>query len=304
VAQAAIAVGVNFSHTYVDVGFVDLLGRPLAIRRQQFSLPTLSTITAASFNLISEIREDLNIPHSRLLGIGFSVPGDFLPDGGLSAHAYFPDLWGVDMRRALSRQTDLPVFVENDGKACAIGEMILGAGQAHRSFMVVHIGHGVGGGIVIDGRIYRGAFGNAGPIGSFWPLPLNQPRPSGQDLLEMLNAGGVACRDFDELEVLPKESDQNIEAWVDRAALQLEDTIPKIARFIDPEVVVLGGRLPPKILKGIVERVDQIRRDKFIATAAGEDRPRPILVASQLGTQAGIVGSAMLPIHRFLLPQN
>ena len=230
----------------------------------------------------------------------FSVPGDFLNDGGLKAHAYFPDLWGRNLGRTLGRMTDLPVFVENDGKACSIGELILGAGRAHRSFMVVHIGHGVGGGIVIGGRIHRGAMGNAGPFGAFWPL--DKPRPSGQDLLETLNASGIPCRDFDELDAMDLVDHPVVMSWVTRTAAQLEDIVPKVARFIDPEVVVLGGRLPPNILEAIVSRVDL--QSMYDEPVTDRDTHRPRLIASQLGARAGIIGSAVLPIHRYLLPQD
>ncbi len=300
-ARAALAVGVNFSHTYVDVGFVDLLGRPLTIRSRPIAAPTLKDIANTAFDLIAEMRADLGAPSSRLLGVGFAAPGDFLSDGGLLAHAYFPDLFGNDLRRDLAWRTDLPVFVENDGKACAIGELILGAGRAHRSFLVVHIGHGVGGGIVIDGRIYRGAWGNAGPIGVFWPL--DRPRPSGQDLLETLNAAGAACRDFDQLEGIPLAETPALTAWVDRAAAQLEEVVPKIACVLDAEVVVLGGRLPPSILEAIVARIDLGNMFEHTDSLIGGDIRRPRLVASQLGPRAGVVGSAMLPIHRHLLLQ-
>ena len=298
--RAAISVGVNFSHTFVDVGFVDLMGHPLAIQRRECASPTAEAIATAAFGLIGEMCDDLQLPEADLLGIGFSVPGDFLNDGSLKAHAYFPDLWGRDLGRALGRKTDLAVFVENDGKACSIGELILGAGRTHRSFMVVHIGHGVGGGVVIGGRIHRGAMGNAGPLGAFWPL--DKPRPSGQDLLETLNANGLDCRDFNDLETMSPDADQVVSSWIARTAAQLEDILPKVARFIDPEVVVLGGRLPPSILEAIVERVDL--QKKYGETVADRDFHRPRLIASQLGARAGVIGAAMLPIHRYLLPQD
>src|SRR5690606_14618451 len=114
-------------------------------------------------------------------GIGISFPCDFQADGTLLPHAYFPALREPGLVERFQATLGAPVMLENDGRVCAIGERVMGVGTAYRTFMLVHIGHGVGGGLIIDGKPYRGAQGNAGIMGQYYPY--GAPRPSGQDLL-------------------------------------------------------------------------------------------------------------------------
>lgn len=295
-ADAGFGVGVNFSHSYVEVGIVDLVGHPLSIKKAALLEPSLDAISHASFQAIDELCSELSIKKDRLLGVGFCVPGDFATDGGLTAHVYFPDLFGRKMQAELAGRTQMQVFVENDGKASAIGELIIGAGRSARSFLVVHIGHGIGGGIVIDGKLQRGSHGNAGPLGGFYPVRL--PRPSGQDLLETLFQAGNVCHDFDRLDIFANAPCQALTDWIDRAAQQLKVTLKGITALLDPQIIVLGGRLPPQIFERLCYAINQ----------SGEqhspwDVASPQIVPSLLGSEAGVIGAALLPIHAHLFPR-
>lgn len=294
--SALVSAGVNFSHSYIEVGLIDLAGTLLGVRRTALSSPTVVAIAKVAGTAIAALLAEAKVKRDRLAGVGFALPGDTFDDGSLCAHAYFPELFGAKAKDELSRSLDFDVFVENDGKACAIGEMLLGAGRDTASFMLVHIGHGIGGGIVLDRKLYRGAHGNAGPLGGFFPP--DQPRPSGQDLLEGLAAAQIVAKDFDAIEPDAMAEAPAISEWIERAGRQLAEMVPRVASMIDPDLVILGGRLPPWMLHQLVNRIDMVT-----PFPARHDIPRPPIVPSALGSHAGVIGAAVLPIYGRLLPE-
>lgn len=293
-ASALVSAGVNFSHSYVEVGLIDLAGRLLGVRRMALGSPTIAAIAAVASATVEQLLAESATTADRLAGVGFALPGDRFDDGSLCAHAYFPELFGVRAQSELRQAMNFDVFVENDGKASAIGEMLLGAGRHVSTFMLVHIGHGVGGGLVLGRKLYRGEHGNAGPIGGLFPS--GEPRPSGQALLEHLAASGMSVEDFDALDSEALQDAPPISEWIERAGRQLAEKLPRIASMIDPDVVILGGRLPPWMLQRLVDLVDMAA-----PFPAMHDIPRPALVPSALGSHAAVIGAAVLPVYARLL---
>src|SRR5690606_38893482 len=99
-------------------------------------------------------------------GIGIGSPGVVSTKKGIVENP--PNLpgWGkINLGRIIEKEFKMNVFVENDANAAAIGEMIFGTGKNYKSFVMVTLGTGVGGGIIIDKKLYRGEFGAAGEIG-------------------------------------------------------------------------------------------------------------------------------------------
>jgi glucokinase-like ROK family protein len=104
-------------------------------------------------------------PHSPVLGIGIGIPG--LVDISSGTLLFAPNLkWhDVPLREIFSREFDVPAFVDNDANVAALGESYFGAAQGSKDFVYLSIGVGLGGGIVLDGQLYRGIGGYAGEIG-------------------------------------------------------------------------------------------------------------------------------------------
>lgn len=98
-------------------------------------------------------------------GVGISVPGIVRDDGYMITGGAIKSLNDYPLAQTLERETGLPVAVENDANAAAIAEHWLGAAQGVGTYLTVVLGTGVGGGIVIDGKVYRGAHGMAGEFG-------------------------------------------------------------------------------------------------------------------------------------------
>jgi predicted NBD/HSP70 family sugar kinase len=293
--NAAHAIGISFSTSYGEVGAIDFAGKLVGTARFAIAEPTPEAIAEAVAPAIADLAASHQLPSARLLGVGVAIPADFAPDGTALPHALFPALRGPGLADRFSAGLNLPVLVENDGRAWAIGERLMGIGSSWSTFMLVHIGHGVGGGLIIDGKPYYGAWGNAGILGQYYPY--GQPRPSGLDLVETLCNAGIDVRDFDWFDTPSVASESVIHGWTKRVAEQLGGDLARISRFFGPEAVILAGRVPPEVLEGIAAAID-LRR----ALGSGDDLPVPVLRASSLGAAAGVIGAAAVPVLDVLLP--
>ena len=283
--DGAFAFGVYFSHTYMDVGIIDLDGQLVGVERRKFEYADPKAIAAAAKDGLDRLTEAAGIPLSKVVGAGFALPGDFAEDRTiLRAHEYFPALIDHNLVAEFGQLMPVKVFVENDAASAGLGERVNGVGKRLDSFVFIHIGHGVGGSLVLDGRLHRGKHGNAGIIGILYPI--GEPRPSGQDLIELLRANGLPVSDFDDLDNLTVENTPLIAQWVERAARQLRSAVRISARMIDPDAIVLGGRLPQHLQRALVAAIDT--DEAFMGTAV----PNPPLRVSELGPHTGVIGAA------------
>ena len=288
---AGYSGGISFSHSYLDAAIIDLTGRAVAQRRMPLLSPDPQTVADTAREALTAAKSDAGIGDSELIGIGFALPGDFLAGKPvLAAHLYFPHFDRLDAQRFFQDRFNERVFVENDGRTCIMGERLAGVGRGHRDFMLVHIGHGVGGGLFLNNRLYRGAHFNAGPLYTFFPI--DQPRPSGQDLLESLRSAGFPARDFDTLETTNLDKADVIARWANRAGQQLAPCLHHVANILDPEFIIIGGRLPASILLAVVEATG-LPQHALKDRASGAP---PIVRASLLGANAGAIGAASVPV--------
>lgn len=148
--------------TKLDVGVVDAAGTVLARRRTPTASAAEGGGAALAGALTALCREVLaDAPGASAVGVGCGGPmeGDLVSPLNIPAWRDFP------LRATLEAALDLPVVVDNDAKALALGEGWLGAATGVRDYLAMVVSTGVGGGIVLDGRLLDGALGNAGHIG-------------------------------------------------------------------------------------------------------------------------------------------
>ena len=286
--NGAYSIGVYFSHRHMEAGLVNLAGG--LVNHVSKTLPdtNVETISNMSVQCIKEIMPKRKKDKEKILGIGFSLPGDFIGDGSkINAHSLFSELMHVDLHEELKSILGYEVFVENDAACVTLGEYIHGSGKRFENLLLIHIGHGIGSGIILDGKLYRGTNGNSGIIGVQYSH--EGPRPSGQDLIASLAAEGIDIADFDALEDLSPEECIPLKTWVKRAAQQIVDGLNTTARILDPQVVILGGRLPVSLLQELVHEIEDIG-----FCNEGVMLPAPKIYASHLGPKAGIIGTACL----------
>jgi len=302
------AVGVDLGGTKVAAALVD--GDHAVHRRHR--VPTPDGPDGVIDAVVTVVRE-LDAGDAP---VGVGVPGP-VRDGVLMTA---PNLAGferpVPVRDRLAAALGVPVLVENDASAGAVGEWVAGAGRGARSLLGVWLGTGVGGGLVLDGRPFHGAFGGAGELGHMCVrqggalcgcgrrgcIEAYAGRARMEEAVRAATAKGrhtvlldlaaAKGRDRmtsgvwrDALEV----GDELATATLDEAVAALGAGVGAAINLLDLDTVVVGGGLAEKLGVGLVERIAAAVRPFLLAGDA--DRRYAL---AQLGDDAGVVGAAAL----------
>lgn len=162
-----VLIGVDVGGTTVAAGLVgpggEVLEHGQAPTHARGAGTALDTIT----DLLDRLRESARARGIRVAGVGIGVPGTVDAErGAVGADVhYVPELASLPLAGTLGRRLALPVFVDNDVNVLALGEWVYGAGRGARSLVMLALGTGVGGGIILDGRLHRGQAGFGGELG-------------------------------------------------------------------------------------------------------------------------------------------
>lgn len=300
--EAAFSIGVNIDRDHVTMVAVDFEGtvRARASREIDFALPP--TVRSFFRKSVDKLLEQGQVPPDRLVGIGVALPDDLglidLPGrpAGYSA-------WSrVSVADLLSDHLPLPVFVENDAAAAAMGELQFGLGHVHHSFFYILISSALGGGLVLDGAYFRGASGRSGELG-FLGVADGNGQSQLQNIVSLsglaieLHREGIALGTIRVLERLPSAAGAIIDAWIDTAAAALVEPLVAINCLIDPGAVLIGGRLPGQLVDRLASRVNDLMRARAASIPA-----LSMVARAALSEDAPAVGAAILPFSHFLLP--
>lgn len=158
------AIGVDLGGSNLRIGLVSETGE--VIERIKEPSNAAEGCNALTEKLVALLKERVRFTGNGLVGVGVAVPGIIDHAAGVVVDA--PNLPGwkdVPLLDMLQKALDAPVVIENDANAFALGESWTGAGKDVRSFVGITLGTGIGGGIVIDGKLVRGADGMAGEVG-------------------------------------------------------------------------------------------------------------------------------------------
>ncbi|EDS2151265.1 ROK family transcriptional regulator [Salmonella enterica] len=286
------SVGIAFSPGFITVTIIDLTGKPLLTHAEPHEENQHLDLTLDQIRrLVDTLLKKRHLNNARILGAGYAIPG-FLKADKLTRHcvSWLSSWRDIDLHKAFSENLPIPTWVENNANASAIGELYSGAWNPCSNITFIDIGYGIGAGIIVDDRLLRGGFFNAGEVGMAFPA--GKPRPSYKDLILTLEDAGYRESD---LSGMISEQSPFLEQWLTRSSDQIEQTILGCIQWVDPELIILGGAMPSAILSKLsdilTERVDQ-RLDA--------ERPKATIVPSRMGADSASRGAAMLPLYNVL----
>jgi predicted NBD/HSP70 family sugar kinase len=295
--DGCFSIGINIDRDHYTIVSLDLAGnvRTRATKDASFAMP--EHVLAWLRTEVAAIRASGAIDEKRLIGVGVALPDEL----GSVELPHRPDgyeVWNhLDVAGLVREVLPLPVHIDNDAAAAAIGEAQFGSGLTRPSFFYVLISAGLGGGLVMDGTYVRGATARSGEIG-FLPDPTaGKPGATVQDtvslsaLLARLEEGGCPVDRLDEL----SEDMPIVRQWLDDAACSLTEPLIAVNCLVNPAAVLIGGRLPSPLIDALIER---------LTAALGRARAPSIapLIRAASSSDAAAVGAAILPFLDRVLP--
>ena len=270
---------------------------------------------------IREAIDSAELNPSQIRAIGIGSPGPLDPETGVIIFA--PNLgWSnVPLKAKLEANLSIPTFVDNDVNVGTLGEYAFGAGQGVKNLVGIFVGTGIGGGIILDGKLFHGVNKTAGEVGhmiveakgprcgcgNFGCLEAVASRTAiTRDLqkailkkgkkskLTELNGGNLDLIRSKAIARAVKQGDKPTIKVVQRAAKYLGISVASIVHFLNPEMVVLGG--------GVVEAMGDSLLDPIRHAAAEYALPTTMdgvqIVAATLGDNAGVIGASVLARER------
>ena len=297
--DGSYALGLNIDRDHITLILLDLAGKVRA--RVSWDVDFALPDAVASFvgREIGPLLASADIDMKKVIGVGVAIPDDL----GRVPLPHWPDgysAWdGTDLVALLAPVLPLPVYVENDAAAAALGELYFGHGLHHPNFFYVLVSLGLGGGLVVEGNYYRGAAGRSGEIG-FIPIAGGrslQEAVSLAALYDHLAADGIEVSRPDQLSEPAPKMRASLDRWLDQAALLMAGPVVAINCLINPEAIYVGGRLPAALVDELALRLNQhLQEDSTLIPAVV-----PVQRAA-MAADAPAVGAAMLPFGDKLLP--
>ena len=299
--EGAYSVGVKIGRRSLEVLLVDFGGGTVVSRTTPYSAPlpdrTMALAKSTAVEIIASLKQDLR---TRIVGLGVAMPwvlhewSDVL---GLDREAIAA--WReIDVASELEAATGLSVSLYNDATAACAAEMIAGDRIGRRSALYIYLGTFVGGGVVINGRLYRGEQLNAGALGS---MPMDGTGGDGRpqqlihrasiiDLERALSTAGFDVSEMFGPHGTP-DADDIFDAWLKRAVDALSRAVVSAMSVVDFEEVVVDGLLRPDWRRRVVDGVSRAY-GHFDCTGLS-----PIEIAEgSVGPQARVLGAALLPL--------
>jgi glucokinase len=251
--------------------------------------------------MLDDVVEELRAGDQKVGALGFGLPSRIDQRRGRAVASVNIPLTDVDFRDRMRERHGLPVGIDNDANAAAIAEWRAGAAQGARDVVMLTIGTGVGGGLILDGRPYRGATGSGAELGHI-VLELDGPpcRCGGRGHLESFAAGPAADNAAVELygpgsgarELVrhAKAGDEKAIAALARIGRYLGAGLATFVTVFEPELIVIGGGFGEAVGDLVLRPARQVlARDGLLP---GRESVR--IVRAKLGNDAGVIGAAML----------
>lgn len=294
------ALGLSLGRRSSELMLVDFLGNQIETVSTAYSHPTIDSIFSFLQNGMDVIFAKHPAARANTTGIGVAVPGKIW-DWLEIVHAPEDVMrkWrDLDIKTTIAQQTGLDVYVENDATSACVAEQLLGQGGAFSDFAYIFIGAFIGGGLVLNGKVFSGRTGNAAAFG---PMPVADGRGGTTELLSVaslhvletiLRNDGLDPRDLRRNPTDWSFCQEQVDVWVQSTSQRLAVAIASIMSVVEVEAVLIDGAMPGDVAVQVTEMTRRAFDDLDITLIE-----RPAIHRGQVGRNARALGAALLPIH-------
>ncbi|MBW7837258.1 MAG: ROK family transcriptional regulator [Sphingomonadales bacterium] len=289
------SLGVSIMADAASVAAIDFSGAVRCEIRRAFSPMRLGDVTEWINGVIDQIRKDKLPKQSTIAGVGVGISGSFIgKEVGFNTPYVLEEWAGIDLEKVLSAAFRLPVWADNDGNVAALGESMIGVGRWARNFAYLYIATGVGGGVILDGELWRGRYGNAGEFAGGLP-PDIYPFPNLELLRQLAAKDGHIFATVNDMVEHFDPTWPAINQWIARVRDSFSIIASNATAILDLDAIVFGGRMPRALAEKVIPQIelyDQKRRSV--------PRPTAMLVPAEAMGDAAAIGAALLPLkHKF-----
>ena len=292
-------IGVDLGGTNVRAAVVDEKGNILDMKK------TATEVKFGAAHVMAKIKDLIRSldGYEKASGIGLGVPGPVdTVNKTMVLASNLPGFEGYPIAKEIEDEFNIPTYVDNDANVAGLGEAYHGAGKGCNPVYYVTISTGIGGAMIVDGKVVSGKKGHAGEVGN---LIIDRNRPK----VNHLNAGAVECEASgtaitkkgqmlfgDSIEHaghvfdLARNNDPKALELIDNMAYDLAVMFSFIGHIVDPEVIVIGGGVMNKAKDVFFEKMEKNYRNMI---HPGMQSVR--FVEAEL-EEPGIIGAAMLPM--------
>lgn len=295
-------IGIDLGGTNLKTALIDLRYR---IRNKAFlstqNFRSKEELIQAIISSINCIIKKNKLRKRDILGIGLGLPGPVDEKQGI-VH-FFPNIPGwkeVKLKSILEKRLGLPVFVDNDAKLMTLAEYKLGRNYGFKNILCLTLGTGVGGGIIISERLYRGANNAAGEVGH---IPINENGPH-------CNCAGVACLEayignnrikdeakklfkrkisLEELSILANRKNRlATKIWQD-VGFHLGIAVTGIVNLLNLDAIIIGGGIAG-VGRILFDKVRKTVKERAMSVQSKHVK----IYKAKLGNEAGLIGAAVM----------
>ncbi len=301
--SAGGVLGIHFDHGKVCVAVADMSLSILAHAEHELDVDHAARHgldTAAA--LARDVLTRAGLARADVVGAGVGIAGPIDQSSGEIGSSILPGWRGLDLASELERRLDLPVHVDNDANLGALAEYVLGAGRGARDIAYVMLSSGIGCGLIIDGKLYRGAQGTAGEIGHVL-VDENGPmcRCGNRGCLETLVGAGALVEllsrshgpdlTAERVLALARSGDRGAERVLADAGRTVGASLSVLCNHFNPERIIIGG---PLATAGdlLLEPLRQAVR-RYALRAAVEHLT---IMPGSLGARAELLGTLVLVV--------
>ncbi|GHJ96629.1 transcriptional regulator [Streptomyces sp. NE5-10] len=300
--DAGIVIGVDFGHTHLRVAVGNLAHQVLAEESEPLDVDASA---AEGFDraeqLVNRLIEATGIGRDKVIGVGLGVPGPIdVSSGTLGSTSILPGWGGINPAEELSARLGVPVHVDNDANLGALGELVWGSGRGVKDLAYIKVASGVGAGLVIDGRVYRGPGGTAGEIGH---ITLDESGPvcrcgnrgcletftAARYVLPLLQPSHGPDLTMERMVQLAREGDPGCRRVIADVGRHIGSGIANLCNLLNPSRVVLGGDLAEAGELVLAPIRDSVGRYAIPSAAR-----QLSLVQGALGARAEVLGALAL----------
>jgi glucokinase len=317
-------VGVDLGGTKILAAVVDQKGKILGeAKRPTMPASDADEVVKRLAKTVRDAIKEARVRADRVAAVGVGAPAPVDPQTGFVFHApNIPMIRDFPLGERLGGTLDVPVFVGNDVNVGTVGEHALGAGRGTQDMVGIFVGTGVGGGVIVDGRLRHGFRNSAGEVGHMVVGFKGQPDEpicgcgrrgcleayasrtaierdiragiaAGREtaMAELLEEGGRDRMTSGLLAKALKQGDPLVVEVMEQVTTYLSVHVATIVNFFDPEMIVFGGGVTEALGERLLE---PIRRDapKWYIQEIDADKVR--IVAAELGDYAGVLGAATI----------